>query len=224
MCLPFFGKSMRQEVERSDMSQSSIKFWDQVYKRTSPPWIGAEIPTEALAQFTLRLPDHSARVLDFGCGNGRLARHLERVGIEVIAADAAQHVLDGAVPLERGRYIRMERLSESERLGNFDGVLMWGVLHHYHPESWPEWLEEISRILRKNGIALIALFASSDTAFGGRKERISPTTGRLTYSANAADLAKLFSAWDTEMCEVITLSDGNGIEKKRSWIYVIARV
>ena len=66
------------------------------------------------------------RVLDVGCGAGRVALELEKRGREVVAIDPSP----GAVEVARRRGVqdvRMMRLEDvSKTLGHFDTVLMYG--------------------------------------------------------------------------------------------------
>ena len=80
------------------------------------------------------------RVLDVGCGNGRLARFLSREGVAVQYAgvdfspkllDAASSAL-GALPGIEWSLVEADFMTDAERLpeGSFDLVALFGVLHH----------------------------------------------------------------------------------------------
>jgi SAM-dependent methyltransferase len=66
------------------------------------------------------------RVLDVGCGAGRVALHLQERGLEVVAID----VSPGAVEVTRRRGVRDARLRSiddvDESLGAFDTIVMYG--------------------------------------------------------------------------------------------------
>jgi SAM-dependent methyltransferase len=66
------------------------------------------------------------RVLDVGCGAGRVALHLQERGLEVVAVD----VSPGAVEVSRRRGVRDARLlalaDVDESLGRFDTVILHG--------------------------------------------------------------------------------------------------
>lgn len=66
------------------------------------------------------------RVLDIGCGAGRVCLHLQERGLDVVGIDSSP----GAVKACRGRSVRDVRLVEieaiDERLGRFDTLLMLG--------------------------------------------------------------------------------------------------
>lgn len=100
----------------------------------SRPWQGW---TQALAG----VPAGSAlRVLDLGCGNGRLLAHLRREGFDVTAfvgTDSCAPLIDIArerYASQRTRFEQAELFDErgASRLpaGAFDVVALMGVLHH----------------------------------------------------------------------------------------------
>ncbi|HSC92701.1 MAG TPA: class I SAM-dependent methyltransferase [Gaiellaceae bacterium] len=67
------------------------------------------------------LPPVTARVLEVGCGDGELARTLERAGYDVVAIDPAAP--DGPI----FRPIKLEEVDDHER---FDAVVAVRSLHH----------------------------------------------------------------------------------------------
>jgi SAM-dependent methyltransferase len=78
----------------------------------------------AMERRALRLA--RGRVLDVGCGAGRVALHLQERGLEVVATD----VSPGAVEVCRRRGVRDVRLlalaDVDESLGEFDTVILYG--------------------------------------------------------------------------------------------------
>jgi SAM-dependent methyltransferase len=68
-----------------------------------------------------QLPPAPARVLDVGCGNGRLSRELNDLGYRVIGIDP--RAPEGAI-------FRRVSLEEFEDAGRFDAAVASGTLHH----------------------------------------------------------------------------------------------
>jgi glycosyltransferase involved in cell wall biosynthesis/2-polyprenyl-3-methyl-5-hydroxy-6-metoxy-1,4-benzoquinol methylase len=112
---------------------------------------------ERYAQFARRLPPGTRRVLDLGCATGR--------GGEVLIAAFPGLELDGLDVLE-------ERLVEARRRGYagtfcvsatdipvadaaYDAVVSGEMLEHLHAADVDRVLEEVRRVLRPGGVALL---------------------------------------------------------------------
>jgi SAM-dependent methyltransferase len=95
-----------------------------------------------------RFVQHSATVLDVGCGNGFIAHHLTGllktrvIGLDVATTTSAN--ID-YIPYD-GRHFPVRDRS-------FDAVLLCYVLHHAHDASLV--LNEVRRVLRENGRVII---------------------------------------------------------------------
>jgi SAM-dependent methyltransferase len=95
-----------------------------------------------LIEFLLtHLPPRPARVLEVGCGAGKLSLALAAVGYEVTAIDPAAP--DGAI----FRRIKLEELEDDAR---FDAVVAVGVLHHMGENLEPN-LDRVARALEGGG-------------------------------------------------------------------------
>lgn len=204
------------------MKKNNLTKWEKVYRSHVPcPWEAAELPIEALLQFRSRLPPFP-KILDFGCGTGRITRTLESWNAMVIGADCSPTAIARALPLKRGTYIVSESLSEFCGQ-NFDGLILWGVLHHYAPKVWGMWLCNASKAIRKNGVILIGNFDIRDIKFKGRQVRISQTTGEYCFADDHATLPKLLAEFfaSIDSSGVLGLLDGPELRLRRTWRYYI---
>ena len=108
----------------------------------------------------LDLPD-GARVLDFGCGTGWLARLLATMGADVVATDVSSNVLElGRRFLARDPLageLRVEfRRFDGRRLpaddASMDRVVSFDAFHHVLDQAAT--LAEMARVLKPGGIAV----------------------------------------------------------------------
>ncbi len=118
-----------------------------------------------LESFILRLVEfprwQGKKVLEVGCGLGTDTLQFLRAGAQVTALDLSARSV--ALAAARARQVGQTALflnADAERLpfGNdvFDLVYSWGVLHHT-PDTLGA-IEEVRRVLRPGGTALVMLY------------------------------------------------------------------
>ena len=95
---------------------------------------------DALNFVTAQLPHVPARVLEVGCGDGRLARALDELGYQVVA-------IDPAAPA--GPTFQAVSLEEFADPARFDAVVASRSLHHIH--DLPGALSKLQRLLVSGG-------------------------------------------------------------------------
>ncbi|MEV0337393.1 class I SAM-dependent methyltransferase [Nocardia sp. NPDC050713] len=118
-----------------------------------------------LAAFAERLlANGSGPVADIGCGPGRIAAHLESLGIPTFGMDLSPRMIELArneFPGLRFEVGSMEELTIED--GALAGLVAWYSLIHLPPERVPHVLNEFYRVLRPKGHALLA-FQAADAA------------------------------------------------------------
>jgi SAM-dependent methyltransferase len=108
----------------------------------------------------LGLPTSWDRVLDFGCGAGRLSQALAEHAAEVVGLDVSAPMLESARDLDRSDGRVAFVLSEDPDLrsfpdGHFDLVYTERVLQHLPRAVLETYLREFVRVLRPGGVAVV---------------------------------------------------------------------
>lgn len=118
------------------------------------------------------------RVLDFGCGAGRLSQALAEHADEVVGVDVSPPMLEVARRLDSsGRCTFV--LNESQDLGrfpaeSFDLVYSELVLQHLPAPAIDGYLAEFVRVLRPGGVALLQCTTRPLWTFKGAVWRLAP--------------------------------------------------
>jgi SAM-dependent methyltransferase len=143
-------------------SRYDDELWELVPREPGPP-------PQALRSFVRSL-GHAERVLDLGCGDGRLTSELD--ASELTAADVSPIALERA--RERLPGARMVELEHDAELpfedGSFDLVLCAETIEHVRDVQLL--LSEIRRVLRPGGS--LALTTPAHLPLGRRPDPLSP--------------------------------------------------
>lgn len=108
---------------------------------------------------TLRATDRPVRLLDFGCGIGNLVPHVARElnDVDVVGVDPSAASIDIA-RANHGGIARFDAIVD-DRIPcadeAFDAVVVACVFHHIAPADRGHWMQEIRRVLRPGGHAVV---------------------------------------------------------------------
>lgn len=102
------------------------------------------------------------KILDFGCGNGRLLEFLrkEKSDLEYQGVDISQ----GLIEIAREKYPNQKFiiLQNQEKLPfkdlSFDLIIAIAVFHHFSPEMAEKTFQELYRILKKEGKIILTVW------------------------------------------------------------------
>ena len=109
------------------------------------------------------------RLLDWGCGHGRVARHFIQnwLGAEITGADIdAENIAWCQANLHGGRFLTAPLWPPLDLPDAcFDAVIGLSVMTHLTAEAQRAWLGEIRRILKPGGVALISFGGDGAASF-----------------------------------------------------------
>ena len=139
--------------------------------------------TEAAALVDELLEVRGRDVLDVGCGEGWLVRHMRETGAaSVVGVDPLGVALERARAQDSaGRYLeaRAEALPFDD--GSFDIAVLFNSLHHVAAERLDEALVEATRVLRADGV----LYVQEPLAEGSFFELMRPVDDETEVRAAA---------------------------------------
>ena len=117
-----------------------------------------------------------ARVLDYGCGRGRVSGLLQQQGLRVVALDITAHAWWRRLPRVAFVLTSPEPVHVPFRDGTFDVVLNIDSTHYYASGQLRRHIEEVHRILAPGG-AWIVLQVNGE-GYGASPAQVRPP-GRL---------------------------------------------
>jgi len=124
------------------------------------------------------------RVFDLGCGAGRHCVYLAKNGFDVVGVDASKSAL--RLAKEWGRRENLKNVTFTQATMTnipfcdclFDAVVSVSVIHHAVKMHIEEAVNEIYRVLKRNGLFLANLASVEDPRYG-TGERVEAGTFRL---------------------------------------------
>jgi SAM-dependent methyltransferase len=138
---------------RSQEERQNIKFFDsdEIVERYAKNKVHIKKAEERLSE---RWFSEGDRILELGCGEGRVTRYLESEGYDVVAIDIAEKMVQAAdQTLSETEVLIMDASDLGFRDDSFDSIFFtFNGIDHIHPKSKRKTtLKEIHRILRPGG-------------------------------------------------------------------------
>ena len=167
------------------MDIKTVAFYDRHASEMSSLYDGADMAR--LYENVVDILPRGGTILDVGCGSGRDARALQRLGYHVTACDASERMLQIAKEKSDSINPQIEYLTKAFPLAGddpflsrrYDLVLSIAVLMHIPPLEIEMFLNQLSMLVKKDGYALLSW-----------RER-HPEDERMYYHVKSEDVLKL---------------------------------
>lgn len=157
----------------------------------------------------------SGRVLDLGCGNGRISKLIKKHGYQVYGIDINKDAIlfaQGDPSLSGAEFSVQDAKQTSFSDNFFDAVIEQATLGCMEPEERAFVLQEIHRILKPDGVVSITEFGiRSDRTDEYRQDAV--LTGEYgTHIVKREDGSEWFRVHNFEENELENLIEGSGFQ------------
>ena len=195
-------------IGADDYSRLSREYFNSQYAEEEFYW--GEQPNLLVPLISSHL-EPGSRVLVIGCGEGRDALFLARLGFEVIATDIASTGLEKAGRLAKGngcklRLVNLDAHRSHDHLGIFDSVLFMNVMQLLKPDRIAERMVHFQSLVRPGGIISVQVFTVDDPNYKDCLKSGMQSRGSLTFEHptrkypvrffDRGELASYFEGWE----------------------------
>lgn len=181
---------------------------ERVYEKPGAVWTSTT-PPEELVELVDSGKIKPCKVLDVGCGEGFYSIYLAKKGFEVTGIDLSENAIKLAKQNAENEgfkinFVAMD-IADIEKLNKkFDFILEWAILHHISHEKRKKYIENLSKLLNKNGKCLSVSFNINDRKAGKgekskevtgdqkRPEGLTRPVGATLYFSSLEELKELF--------------------------------
>jgi tellurite methyltransferase len=175
---------MADSKKTDDFSRPSREYFDSEYGRVDSYW--GDQPNLLVSMISGRLKPGS-RILEVGCGEGRNAIFLARLGFDVIATDIAEKGIEKARRLAqvndcRVEFINLDAHDPHDHLGSFDCALLINVLQLLRSDRILERMHHFQSIIVPGGIMAVEAFTVDDPLYKTHIESGKPPVAPLTIN------------------------------------------
>ncbi len=164
--------------------------------------LGAETLKDVLARHDRTL-GQCRRILDFGCGCGRVTRHLTGLAdTEVHGVDPNWQAVKWCQDhLRFGRFdVNPMRPPMSCEDGSFDLIYAFSIFTHLSEPVQEEWLRELRRILSPDGYLIITTHGDKCAERLSPAERADVLSGKVVTRDEAVLGSNYCMTWQSESC------------------------
>lgn len=156
------------------MRNNTKELWESLHKQSR---FRPKYPSETVVQYVFRnfKRDGQTKVLDLGCGAGRHLYFMANENLAAYGVDISRDGVEYTNELLKANNLKGEAVVgavydipyENEM---FDGLVSYGVLYYCDKKEIEQACDEIYRVLKNGGKALIVVRTTNDSRYGQGNE------------------------------------------------------
>lgn len=150
------------------------ELWEKLHAQSR---FRPKYPSEVIVQYVFRnfKRDGNTKVLDLGCGAGRHSYFMARENIDVYGIDiSAEGIVYADKMLKEDNLNGTFKCATTDNIpfenDFFDGIISYGVLYYCMWDEIKKSADEIYRVLKKGGKALLIIRTTEDYRYGDGRE------------------------------------------------------
>lgn len=145
------GQAFREMENTNYFNEEYVRYWKE---RVGSNADGSKVADQQVADFYIRSLDilSSDKVLDLGCGHGRLYTTLSGYSKNIYGVDVTYDAINSATQYPYSALIKGSAEDTNVARQSFDKVISWGVFDVVDQEKG---FVEVNRIMRKDGLFLV---------------------------------------------------------------------
>ncbi len=195
-------------AEKDRFSDDCGKYFDEQYSKVDSYW--GDQPNLIIPLLSSHLKPGS-RVLVIGCGEGRDALFLARLGFDVLATEISESGLNKVKSAIKSDGFKLELLKldahePHDHLGKFDAILIMNILQFLHPDKIGDRIGHFQSLVAPAGFMSIQVFTIEDPQYTSqlKQGKVSPgelvvehpTCGYKIRYFEKGELSSFFRGWE----------------------------
>ncbi len=121
-------------------------------------------------QYFVNALPRQARILDVGCGPGEDTAYFAKLGFDVVAIDLSEKMIEIArQKAPAAKFVQIDMRHYTDEPASFDGIWAAYSFLHIHRDDAKAVLENFARLLKSEGLLVLAVHAPEKTAWASRK-------------------------------------------------------
>jgi ubiquinone/menaquinone biosynthesis C-methylase UbiE len=145
---------------KKELAEILLKRVYQDYNRIAPAFSKTRAFVWPELEFLAELVGPADKVLDLGCGNGRLAGLIRDKGADYLGVDPSERMLESArKKYPQQKFLKASGLALPFEKGCFDKIFAVAVLHHIPSRRLRlAFLREAGRVLKRSGLLAVTVW------------------------------------------------------------------
>jgi SAM-dependent methyltransferase len=158
-------------------SNRSFPHWDNLYANEvsirSLPWYNKDLDND-LREHLRSMNMTKGRLLDLGTGPATQAIELSKLGFQVTATDISENAIKRAKKMSKDIDFIVDDILESKlKDDSFDYIFDRGCFHVLEPSSRQSYVNQVSLLLRDEGLLFLKTFSAKEPLRGDGPYRFS---------------------------------------------------